>query len=81
MFVDDARKLALVHAGIFPDWTIPQAHKLAQEVEAVLQSGQCLHFFQHMYGNEPDKWRDDLRGQDRLRFITNAFTRSRCRGR
>ena len=77
MHVDYTRQLALVHAGVFPEWTIPQAHKLAQEVEAVLQSGQCVRFLQHMYGNEPDHWRDNLRGQDRLRFITNAFTRMR----
>lgn len=77
MFVDDVRKLALVHAGIFPGWTIPQAKKLAREVETILQSGNCLPFLQKMYGNEPENWRDDLRGQDRLRFITNAFTRMR----
>ena len=77
MIVDDARKLALVHAGIFPDWTIPQARQLAREVESVLQSGDCLNFLQHMYGNEPDNWQDNLHGLDRLRFITNAFTRMR----
>ncbi|MBK8287816.1 MAG: symmetrical bis(5'-nucleosyl)-tetraphosphatase [Cellvibrionales bacterium] len=77
MVVDEARKLALVHAGIFPDWTIPQARQLAKEVETVLQSDSCLHFLQHMYGNEPDNWGEDLRGVDRLRFITNAFTRMR----
>lgn len=77
MVVDDARKLALVHAGIFPDWTIAQARNLAQEVETVLQSDNCLHFLQHMYGNEPDNWSESLYGLDRLRFITNAFTRMR----
>lgn len=77
MVVDDARKLALVHAGIFPGWSIPQARKLAQEVESVLQSDNCLNFLQHMYGNEPENWKEDLRGLDRLRFITNAFTRMR----
>jgi len=30
-----------------------------------------------MYGNQPDCWRDDLEGADRLRFITNALTRLR----
>lgn len=77
MVVDETRKLALVHAGIFPDWTIPQARKFAQEVETVLQSDQCLHFLQHMYGNEPDRWDENLHGLDRLRFITNALTRMR----
>jgi bis(5'-nucleosyl)-tetraphosphatase (symmetrical) len=77
MIVDEARQLALVHAGIFPGWTIAQARQLAQEVESVLQSDKCLDFLQHMYGNEPDNWNDNLRGASRLRFITNAFTRMR----
>jgi bis(5'-nucleosyl)-tetraphosphatase (symmetrical) len=77
MVMDEARQLALVHAGIFPGWTIPQARNLAREVENVLQSSECLRFLQHMYGNEPDQWADRLRGMERLRFITNAFTRMR----
>ena len=77
MIVDERRQLAMVHAGIFPGWTIPQARALAQEVETVLQSDRSVHFLQHMYGNEPDSWNDRLQGMGRLRFITNAFTRMR----
>lgn len=77
MFVDEKRKLALVHAGIFPGWTLTQAHICAQEVEAELQSASCVDFFRNMYGNTPDNWCDSLDGFDRLRFITNAFTRMR----
>jgi bis(5'-nucleosyl)-tetraphosphatase (symmetrical) len=77
MHVDEKRKIALVHAGIFPGWTLTQAHICAQEVEDVLQSDFCAEFFRHMYGNEPDNWCDTLEEMDRWRFITNAFTRMR----
>jgi bis(5'-nucleosyl)-tetraphosphatase (symmetrical) len=30
-----------------------------------------------MYGNQPDTWRDDLDGWDRVRFTVNALTRLR----
>lgn len=77
MVVDNARQLALCHAGIYPAWTIPQARALAGEVEVVLQSADGVRFLQQMYGNEPDHWDASHTGFDRLRFITNAFTRMR----
>ncbi len=68
---------SLVHAGIYPGWKISQAISLAKEVETVLQKGDFLSFFQRMYGNKPDIWSNQLEGMDRLRFITNVFTRMR----
>jgi len=67
----------LVHAGIYPDWSIEQAAKLAKEVEAVLQSDKLIDFMKNMYGNQPKYWSDEHSGWDRLRFITNCFTRMR----
>lgn len=67
----------MVHAGMPPDWTVSKAKKRAKEVEAVLQSDEWPTFFQHMYGNEPDRWSKSLQGWDRLRYITNCFTRLR----
>ena len=49
----------------------------ARQVEAQLRGTSSGVFFEHMYGNEPDLWRDDLEGWERLRFIVNAFTRLR----
>jgi bis(5'-nucleosyl)-tetraphosphatase (symmetrical) len=67
----------LVHAGLLPQWSVKQAVALAQEVETVLRSDDYATFFEHMYGNTPRGWRDDLCGYKRLRVITNAFTRMR----
>lgn len=67
----------MTHAGIPPIWTLTEAKEHAQEVEAALQSDNYPEFFTHMYGNEPDIWRDDLTGWARLRIIVNYFTRMR----
>lgn len=68
---------SLLHAGLPPQWDIPSALQYARELEIILQ-GPGFHDFCHaMYGNEPDQWSDDLTGMERLRFITNCFTRLR----
>lgn len=67
----------MTHAGLAPSWTLAHAKKLAHEVEKVLRSNTPQTFLQHMYGNLPDAWDDGLAGPDRLRCITNFFTRMR----
>ncbi len=69
--------VAMVHAGLLPQWTIAQAAALAGEAEAVLAGSDHREFFRHMYGNKPDRWDDTLDGWDRLRVVINAFTRMR----
>ncbi len=71
------QSFALVHAGITPQWTINDACKYALEVENVLQSDQITGFLENMYGNQPAMWDQNLTGWERLRFITNVFTRMR----
>jgi len=76
---DEPRGDLLVHAGLAPEWTPRAAAKLAREVEAILRA-DARSLFDAMYGNKPDKWNENLRGMDRLRFVINAFTRMRyCR--
>ena len=67
----------LVHAGLLPQWSVKQATSLAREVEAALQSDDYAIFFEHMYGNAPRAWSDDLKGYKRLRVTINALTRMR----
>lgn len=67
----------IVHAGVLPQWTTEQTLALASEVSAVLRGSDWLEFLSQMYGNEPERWRDDLQGTDRLRCIVNALTRLR----
>ena len=69
--------LLLVHAGVLPAWDAAQTLALAAEVQQQLQSPDWADFFQHMYGNQPDRWQDGLRGWERLRVIVNALTRLR----
>ena len=66
----------LVHAGVVPQWTVATTLELAREVESTLRNDP-RHLFDHMYGDEPDRWSADLEGTDRLRFAINVLTRMR----
>ena len=74
MFVDAH---LMVHAGVAPQWDAAQTMALAGEVEAMLRSGHWIDFLAQMYGNQPDRWDDELEGIPRLRCIVNALTRMR----
>lgn len=74
---DEQTNFSMVHAGIFPYWTLSQAKRYANELENVLSSDNYLDFLNHMYGNQPNQWSEELTGWDRLRFICNSFTRMR----
>lgn len=66
----------MIHAGLVPQWSAQQACALAAEVEAALGT-DARAVLEHMYGDEPDRWSEDLRGTDRIRFTINVLTRLR----
>lgn len=67
----------MTHAGIPPQWSIAETRNYSREVEEKLTSPKARKFFQHMYGNTPDKWDENLKSWERLRLITNYLTRMR----
>lgn len=77
VYHDDALNLVMCHAGINPAWNLNQAKACARELEIALQDDCFREFINHMYGNQPDHWSDELTGMDRLRVICNYFTRMR----
>jgi bis(5'-nucleosyl)-tetraphosphatase (symmetrical) len=68
----------MIHAGLPPQWDLEAAQSAAKEITNALRSDtKILDLFAHMYGNQPDRWSESLRGHDRRRFIVNCFTRMR----
>lgn len=79
MHSDAALGYHLIHAGLPPQWSLAQAQACARDVENVLRGNRKSYaeFLGRMYGNEPDRWDENLQGDARWRFIVNAFTRLR----
>jgi bis(5'-nucleosyl)-tetraphosphatase (symmetrical) len=74
--VDPVLEIALLHAGLPPQWDVLQALERAREVEAVLRADP-ERFFAAMYGDGPERWSDDLSDQARWRYTVNCLTRLR----
>ena len=66
----------LLHAGLPPQWNLSTAAACAREVEQALAADRVA-FLKNMYGNDPDRWSDDLPAKRRRRFAVNCLTRLR----
>jgi len=76
MHEDRGRGLALVHAGLAPQWDMRTARLCARQAHEALTHDPEV-FLRGMYGDRPVQWNERLSGADRARFITNVFTRLR----
>lgn len=77
LHIDRELGFMLVHAGLFPRWTVGQAVEVAREIEDRLRSDGYRRLLKQMFGNKPDLWTPKLRGIDRWRAGINVFTRMR----
>nr|VFJ73102.1 MAG: Bis(5'nucleosyl)-tetraphosphatase, ApaH [Candidatus Kentron sp. FW] len=79
LFHHDAQlSFTMVHAGLPREWDLAMAARYAGEVEAVLRDDdKWSSFVANMYGNDPNRWSEELTGWERPRFITNSLTRLR----
>ncbi len=67
----------MVHAGVFPQWDLAQAHLHAAELQEFLRHHQWGQQIQYLYGARPRRWEPTRKGHKRIRFISNSFTRMR----
>lgn len=75
--IDKQLKLVMVHAGISPQWDLKMTQQCAKELQSTLASDDYIFFLKKIYGNQSHYWSPTLQGPDRLRYITNVFTRMR----
>lgn len=69
---------AMVHAGIWPSWSLSKALKKSKKVEDILKSKETrIKFLEQMYGNEPSHPTLSKDKYDKLRFTVNSCTRMR----
>lgn len=67
----------VVHAGLYPGWSIQELLTYSAEISDILRGPLWVDLLSSMYGNGPEKWHSNLKGELRHRFIINATTRMR----
>lgn len=73
---DAARNELVVHAGVVPQWSASDAAAHGARASSALREDPA-RFLAGMYGNEPERWDEDLPKPERLRFTINVLTRMR----
>ena len=74
---DENNNFIMVHAGVAPQWSLKDILNYNEEIKKILKNNDINYYLSNMYGNSPTTWDERLEGTDRLRCITNFFTRVR----
>lgn len=67
----------LVHAGVLPQWDTTLTLELASDLQRALRAPTWKETLVGLYSTEPNRWKDSLKGIDRLRITCTALTRMR----
>lgn len=74
---DAERGIAMVHAGLPPQWTLQQVQACAEAVEAALRGPGIEKLMRQMSGDGSDVWSASLSCDEQLGYIVNCLTRMR----
>ena len=69
--------LAMVHAGLHPQWDVPTTQALAAEISAQLRGPGWRGFLAQLGTGTPPRWHAKLGGSDRWRAVLAYLTRAR----
>ncbi len=70
--------LAMIHAGLLPQWSVKDADTYAQEAQSILRSPDYLSFLTALYDDKrARRWSSGMTGMDRSVVITKILTRLR----
>ena len=67
----------MVHAGIWPGWSLATTISLAAEVEAILKDTSLASQYYEVFFGDENQWHAQLIGWQRVRCIINILTRIR----
>jgi bis(5'-nucleosyl)-tetraphosphatase (symmetrical) len=68
---------SLVHAGLFPSWSLEKAERLAREVEEHLAGAGAAELVATIDRKSADRWKGGLEGMERARTALAGFSRLR----
>lgn len=68
----------MVHAGLLPQWTVPEAIGLAREVEDALRGQARRALLRRLHRDECPQWKQARGGLERLQVIASVLTRIRA---
>ncbi|MFY8274335.1 symmetrical bis(5'-nucleosyl)-tetraphosphatase [Pseudoalteromonas sp. SSDWG2] len=69
--------MLLCHAGLSPQWSLPQGLKFAQFAQQCYQGSDAKEYFANMYNNSPTHWQDSYNDLEKFIYTINSFTRMR----